>query len=237
MSKLLKIENLETYYGHVHALKGISLDIDHGSIVTVLGANGAGKTTLLRAISGVVKPSCGTMEFENRRIDGLRPHRVVKLGISQVPEGRELFPDLTVLENLLMGAYSRRSRTVVTRDLSALNNYFPILRSRKGQIASTLSGGEQQMLAIGRALMSRPKLLLLDEPSLGLAPMIVEEIYEIVRRINREGTTLLLVEQNANLGLSIAHRGYVLETGKVAVFGKNEELLQNKHVKKAYLGK
>lgn len=237
MSKLLKIENLETYYGHVHALKGISLDIDHGSIVTVLGANGAGKTTLLRAISGVVKPSCGTIEFENRRIDGLRPHRVVKLGISQVPEGRELFPDLTVLENLLMGAYSRRSRTEVTRDLSALYNYFPILRSRKGQIASTLSGGEQQMLAIGRALMSRPKLLLLDEPSLGLAPMIVEEIYEIVRRINREGTTLLLVEQNANLGLSIADRGYVLETGKVAVFGKNEELLQNKHVKKAYLGK
>ena len=237
MSKLLRIENLETYYGHVHALKGISLEVDFKSIVTVLGANGAGKSTLLRTISGLLTPSQGTIEFGNQRIDGLRSHKVVKLGISQVPEGRELFPELTVLENLLMGAYCRKSRIEITGDLTALYHYFPILQSRKGQIASTLSGGEQQMLAIGRALMSRPKLLLLDEPSLGLAPMIVKEIYDIVRRINREGTTLLLVEQNANLGLSIADRGYVLETGKVAVFGKSEELLRNSHVKKAYLGK
>lgn len=237
MSKLLRIRNLETYYGHVHSLKGISLDVDFKTIVTVLGANGAGKSTLLRTISGVVTPSEGTIDFNNQRIDRLKPHKVVKMGISLVPEGRELFPELTVLENLMMGAYCRKNRTEITRDLTALYNYFPILQSRKEQIASTLSGGEQQMLAIGRALMSRPKLLLLDEPSLGLAPMIVNEIYEIVRRINQEGTTLLLVEQNANLGLSIADRGYVLETGKVAVWGKSEELLRNKHVKKAYLGK
>jgi len=237
LSKLLRIENLETYYGHVHALKGISLEVNFKSIVTVLGANGAGKSTLLRTISGLLPPSQGIIEFGNQRIDGLRSHRVVKLGISQVPEGRELFPELTVLENLLMGAYCRKNRIEITRDLTMLYSYFPILQSRKGQIASTLSGGEQQMLAIGRALMSRPKLLLLDEPSLGLAPLIVKEIYEIVRRINREGTTLLLVEQNANLGLSIADHGYVLETGKVAVHGKSEELLQNEHVKRAYLGK
>ncbi|MFZ0451092.1 MAG: ABC transporter ATP-binding protein [Desulfatiglandaceae bacterium] len=236
MSQLLRIENLETYYGQVYALKGISLEADSGSIVTVLGANGAGKSTLLRTISGLISPSGGTIEFGNRRIDGLRPHKVVKLGISQVPEGRELFPELTVLENLRMGAFCRKSMPEIASDLSAVYNYFPILNSRADQIASTLSGGEQQMLAIGRALMSRPKLLLLDEPSLGLAPLIVQEIYGIVRRINTQGMTVLLVEQNANLGLSIAGHGYVLETGKIAVHGKSEALLENEHVKKAYLG-
>jgi branched-chain amino acid transport system ATP-binding protein len=202
-----------------------------------LGANGAGKSTLLRTISGLIFPAKGRIEFEDQRIEGKSPHKIVKIGISHVPEGRELFPELTVLENLIMGAYIRKGKGEITKDLDVIYKYFPILGERKDQSASSLSGGEQQMLAIGRALMSRPKLLLLDEPSLGLAPLIVEGIYRIVRMINMEGTTILLIEQNAKLALAIANHGYVFETGKVTVSGKSKELLQNEHVKKAYLGK
>jgi len=234
---MLKVIDIETYYGNIYALKGISLEVDRGSIVTVLGANGAGKSTLLRTISGLLSPSKGQIEFEGQRIEGMSPHKIVKIGISHVPEGRELFPDLTVLENLIMGAYIRKGMGEITKDMGVIYKYFPILSERKGQSASSLSGGEQQMLAIGRALMSRPKLLLLDEPSLGLAPLIVEGIYQIIRMINTEGTTILLVEQNAKLALAIAHHGYVFETGKVTVLGNSKELLQNEHVKKAYLGR
>ncbi len=237
MDKLLKIDNIETYYGNIHALKGISLEVDYQSIVTVLGANGAGKSTLLRTISGIIAPARGQIEFLGRRIDGIGSHKIVKLGISQVPEGRELFPDLTVRENLMMGAYIRADASEIAEDLDVVYQYFPILGERKHQMASTLSGGEQQMLAIGRALMSRPKLLLLDEPSLGLAPLIVEVIYRIIRRVNEEGTTILLVEQNANLALSIGRYGYVLETGKVVVSGKSKDLIEDEHVKSAYLGR
>ena len=237
MDKFLKIDNIETYYGNIYALKGISLEVDYQSIVAVLGANGAGKSTLLRTISGIVAPARGQIEFLGRRINGISSHKIVKLGISQVPEGRELFPELTVRENLMMGAYIRAGASEIVKDLDVVYQYFPILGQRKHQMASTLSGGEQQMLAIGRALMSRPKLLLLDEPSLGLAPLIVEGIYRIIRRINEEGTTILLVEQNANLALSIGRYGYVLETGKVSVSGKSKDLLEDEHVKRAYLGR
>lgn len=234
---MLTIENLETHYGNIHALKGVSLQVERGNVAAVLGANGAGKSTLLRTISGLVFPSGGRIHFEDRRIECLRPHKIVKLGISQVPEGRELFPELTVFENLMMGAFIRSETGEISRDLSAVYGYFPILKNRRAQRANTLSGGEQQMLALGRALMSRPKLLLLDEPSLGLAPIVVEEIYRIIRRINREGTTILLVEQNAKLGLSVAGFAYVLETGRMVVSGRSEALLRDDHVSKAYLGK
>jgi branched-chain amino acid transport system ATP-binding protein len=234
---MLNVIDIETYYGNIYALKGISLEIKRGSMVAVLGANGAGKSTLLRTISGLLSPSKGQIEFEGQNIGGMSPHKIVKIGISHVPEGRELFPELTVLENLIMGAYIRKGMREITKDLAVIYNYFPILSERKDQGANSLSGGEQQMLAIGRALMSRPKLLLLDEPSLGLAPLIVEGIYRIIRIINTEGTTILLVEQNAKLALAIAHHGYVFEVGKVTVSGNSKELLQNEHVKRAYLGK
>jgi branched-chain amino acid transport system ATP-binding protein len=234
---MLKVLDIETYYGNIYALKGISLEVDRGNIVAVLGANGAGKSTLLRTISGLIFPAKGRIEFEDQRIEGKSPHKIVKAGISHVPEGRELFSELTVLENLIMGAYIRKGKGEITKDLDVIYKYFPILGERKDQSASNLSGGEQQMLAIGRALMSRPKLLLLDEPSLGLAPLIVEGIYRIIRMINMEGTTILLIEQNAKLALAIANHGYVFETGRVTVSGKSKELLQNEHVKKAYLGK
>lgn len=234
---MLKITNIEVYYGNIYALKSISLEVDQGNIVTVLGANGAGKSTLLKAISGLIFPVRGGIEFMQERINGISPHRIVRMGISHVPEGRELFPDLTVLENLMMGAYIKKRIKKITDDLDVIYGYFPILRERKSQIASSLSGGEQQMLAIGRGLMSNPRLLLLDEPSLGLAPRVVEGIYRIIRRINGEGTTILLVEQNAKVALTIANYGYVFENGKVTVVGKSGELLQNEHVKKAYLGR
>jgi branched-chain amino acid transport system ATP-binding protein len=234
---MLTIENLETRYGNIHALKGVSLKVEKGRVASVLGANGAGKSTLLKTISGLVSPTRGRIHFEGLRIEGLQPHKIVKLGISQVPEGRELFPELTVSENLMMGAFIRSDTSGISRDLEAVYGYFPILKDRRAQGANTLSGGEQQMLALGRALMSRPRLLLLDEPSLGLAPIVVEEIYRIIRRINREGTTVLLVEQNARLGLSVAEFAYVLETGRVVVAGRSEALLQDDHVRKAYLGK
>jgi branched-chain amino acid transport system ATP-binding protein len=233
----LSIKDIETYYGSIFALKGISLEVDRGSIVAVLGANGAGKSTLLRTISGLVSPSKGRIELEGQRIVGMSPNKIVRMGISHVPEGRQLFPEFTVLENLIMGAYIRKGIGEIRKDLEIIYKYFPILNERKTQNASSLSGGEQQMLAIGRALMSRPKLLLLDEPSLGLAPLTVEGIYRILRLINVEGTTILLVEQNAKLALSIAKNGYVFETGKVSVYGKSDELLQNEHIRKAYLGK
>jgi branched-chain amino acid transport system ATP-binding protein len=234
---MLNIVDVETYYGSIFALKGISLEVDRGSIVAVLGANGAGKSTLLRTISGLISPSKGRVEFERQRIEGMSPNKIVKIGISHVPEGRQLFPEFTVLENLIMGAYIRKRIGEIRKDLEIIYKYFPILSERKTQNASSLSGGEQQMLAIGRALMSRPKLLLLDEPSLGLAPLTVEGIYRILRLINAEGTTILLVEQNAKLALSIAKNGYVFETGKVTVYGKSDELLRDEHIRKAYLGK
>ena len=234
---MLKITNIEVYYGNIYALKSISLEVDQGNIVTVLGANGAGKSTLLKAISGLIFPVRGGIEFMQERINGISPHRIVRMGISHVPEGRELFPDLTVLENLRMGAYIKKKIKKIADDLDVIYGYFPILRERKSQIASSLSGGEQQMLAIGRGLMSNPRLLLLDEPSLGLAPRVVEGIYRIIRRINGEGTTILLVEQNAKVALTLANYGYVFENGNVTVVGKSGELLQNEHVKKAYLGR
>jgi branched-chain amino acid transport system ATP-binding protein len=234
---MLKIMNIEVYYGNIYALKGISLEVDQGNVVAVLGANGAGKSTLLKAISGLIFPVRGEIEFMQERINGMRPHRIVRMGISHVPEGRELFPDLTVLENLMMGAYIKKRIKKISDDLEVIYGYFPILRERKSQNASSLSGGEQQMLAIGRALMSNPRLLLLDEPSLGLAPRVVEGIYRIIRGINGEGTTILLVEQNAKVALAIANYGYVFETGKVTVVGRGADLLQNEHVKKAYLGR
>jgi len=234
---MLKITNIEVYYGNIYALKSISLEVDQGNIVTVLGANGAGKSTLLKAISGLIFPVRGGIEFMQERINGISPHRIVRMGISHVPEGRELFPDLTVLENLMMGAYIKKRIKEIADDLDVIYGYFPILRERKSQNASSLSGGEQQMLAIGRALMSNPRLLLLDEPSLGLAPRVVEGIYRIIRGINEKGTTILLVEQNAKVALTIANYGYVFENGRVTVVGKSGELLQNEHVKKAYLGR
>jgi branched-chain amino acid transport system ATP-binding protein len=233
---MLDVSNIETRYGNIHALKEVSLRVPKGDIVSVLGANGSGKSTLLRTIMGLVAPSRGAIRFEEKSIAGMKPHKVVRLGISLVPENRELFPDLTVHENLVMGAFTRRGKAKPT-DLEEIFRYFPVLRERGRQLARTLSGGEQQMLAIGRALMSKPRLLLLDEPSLGLAPLMVEEIYRIIRMILAQGTTLLLVEQNANLALSVARFGYVFENGRVSVSGLSDELLQNEHVKQAYLGK
>lgn len=236
-SQLLQVKDIDTYYGSVYALKGVSLEVPEKSIIAVLGANGAGKTTLLRTISGLISPAKGSIEFDDRRIERMKAHRIVRLGISHAPEGRELFPDLTVRENLIMGGYVRKGIKDLTKDLSMIYDYFPILGERRNQKANTLSGGEQQMLCIGRALMSRPKLLLLDEPSLGLAPLIVEEIYPIIGLINREGTAVLLIEQNAMLALSVASYGYVLETGRMILSGDGEKLLGDEHVRKAYLGK
>jgi branched-chain amino acid transport system ATP-binding protein len=234
---MLKIRNIEVYYGNIYALKGISLEVHLGNIVAVLGANGAGKSTLLKAISGLISPVRGEIEFMREKVNGMTPHRIVRMGISHVPEGRELFPDLSVLENLMMGAYIKKRIKKIADDLDVIYGHFPILRERKSQTASSLSGGEQQMLAIARALMSNPRLLLLDEPSLGLAPRVVEEIYRIIRGINGEGTTILLVEQNAKVALTLANDGYVFETGKITVMGRGTDLLQNEHVKKAYLGR
>jgi branched-chain amino acid transport system ATP-binding protein len=233
---MLDVSNIETRYGNIHALKGISLQVTKGDIVSVLGANGSGKSTLLRTIMGLIAPSRGEIRFEGSSIAGVKPHKVVRLGVSLVPENRELFPDLTVHENLVMGAFTRTGKAR-PEDLEEIFRYFPVLKDRRRQGARTLSGGEQQMLAIGRALMSKPRLLLLDEPSLGLAPLMVEEIYRIIRMILAQGTTLLLVEQNANLALSVARFGYVFENGRVSVSGRSDELLQNEYVKQAYLGK
>ena len=238
---MLKLNNIETYYQDViEAIRGVSLEVKENSIVCVLGANGAGKTTLLRTIARLVdddQPEKGTIVFSGRRIERKKSQELVRLGISLVPEGRELFPDLTVSEHLKLGAYTRRDSRGVKEDWQKVITYFPILEQRAGQRADTLSGGEQQMLAIGRALMTRPKLLLLDEPSLGLAPIIVKQIFDIIRKINTESkTTIFLVEQNANLALKVAHRGYVMETGRVTFSDSAENLMANDEVRRAYLG-
>jgi len=234
---MLEIKNLEVSYGAINALHGISLSVKARSIVTLIGANGAGKTTTLKTISGLLKPRAGEILCDGKNISGLPPHQIVKLGLSHVPEGRMIFANLTVLENLRMGAYLQRDKAAIRRELEFVFATFPRLKEREQQVAGTLSGGEQQMLAIGRALMSKPKLLLLDEPSLGLAPLLVKTIFEKIVEINRQqGLTILLVEQNANLALEISHFGYVLETGKVVLSGDSAALRQNPQVKSAYLG-
>ncbi|MDK2817355.1 MAG: branched-chain amino acid transport system ATP-binding protein [Moorella sp. (in: firmicutes)] len=233
---LLKVENLNVYYGAIHALKGISLEVNEGEIVTLIGANGAGKSTTLKTISGLLRPQSGTITYQGQNINGLPAQAIVKMGISQVPEGRRIFPNLTVRENLELGAYLHRDREGINKSIQEVFRRFPRLKERQKQLAGTLSGGEQQMLAIGRALMSRPKLMLLDEPSMGLAPILVQEIFNIIREINEQGTTILLVEQNANIALSVAHRGYVLETGRITLTGNAADLASSEAVKKAYLG-
>jgi branched-chain amino acid transport system ATP-binding protein len=233
---MLKVNEIYASYGPVVALRGVSLHVPEGGIVSVLGANGAGKSSALRAISGLVRISRGSIEFMGHRIDHLAPENIVQRGISQVPEGRQIFGELSVEENLRLGAYTRRDGDGIRKDTQRVYNYFPVLAERRKQTALTLSGGEQQMLAIGRALMARPRLLLLDEPSLGLAPLVTREIFEIIRVINGEGVTVLLVEQNARLALGIAQFGYVLETGVVALADTSESLRQNEDVRRSYLG-
>ena len=233
---LLEVSNLEVCYGVISAVQNVSLAIDRGEIVTLIGANGAGKTTLLRTISGLIKPVRGSIVFDGAPIMGIPAHRIVSAGVNHVPEGRQVFPHLTTRENLLLGAYQQHSRQQIRQDMDRCFDLFPVLRERSEQKAGTLSGGEQQMLAIGRALMARPKLLLLDEPSLGLAPLVVRKIFQIIKDINAAGTTVFLVEQNAHMALTIAHRGYVLQTGSVALADKASALLEHPDVKKAYLG-
>jgi branched-chain amino acid transport system ATP-binding protein len=234
---LLAVSNVETYYGPIMALRGVSFTVSAGAIVTILGANGAGKTTILKTVSGVMDPQKGSVTLEGRAIHGLDPDRVARLGLSHVPEGREVFPFLSVRENLRMGAYPRRDADVVAKDLEMVTEYFPVLSARAEQRAGSLSGGEQQMLAIGRALMARPKVMLLDEPSLGLSPKLVKDIFDIIRRINRErGVTVLLVEQNANLALQTADYGYVLELGRIVMEDTCERLLQKDDIREFYLG-
>ena len=233
---LLELQDLDVHYGAIHALRGISFRVAQGEIVSLIGANGAGKTTTLRAVSGMLKPSGGQIRYQGTGIAGFKPHRLVARGLCHAPEGRGIFPNLTVTENLKLGAFLRRDAQGITQDMEHGFKLFPRLRERALQMAGTLSGGEQQMLAIARALMARPRLLLLDEPSLGLAPTVVETIFNIVQEINKAGVTILLVEQNAHLALAIAHHGYVLETGTVVQSGTGAELLRSPEVRKAYLG-
>ncbi len=233
---MLNIKDLHTHYGHVQALKGVSLNVEEGEIVTLIGNNGAGKSTLLKTISGLVRPSSGSIEFRGQPIEELPSEDIVRLGISQAPEGRRVFPRSSVLENLEMGAYVRNDQKAIQQDIEAMMSRFPILGERKHQLAGTLSGGEQQMLTIARALMSRPRLMMLDEPSLGLMPTLVKKVFEIIKEIHAEGTTILLVEQNARKALAVADRGYVLETGNIVLYGAAEELRNNDEVRKAYLG-
>lgn len=234
---LLKLSNLEANYGAVRSLQGVSLSVEEGGIVALLGANGAGKSTTLKAISGMVKPASGSIEFDGKKLIGMSPNEIVRHGIAHVPEGRKIFKDLTVSENLKMGAYSRSDRSGIDDDMSMVLELFPRLNERLKQIGGTLSGGEQQMLAIGRGIMARPRLLLLDEPSLGLAPLIIADIFATLQKINAEnGMTLLIVEQNANVALKNAAYGYVLQVGRIAVEGKSDELRQNKEVIESYMG-
>ena len=233
---MLKVENLSVHYGVIEAVKNVSFEVNEGEVVTLIGANGAGKTSILRTISGLVRPSSGTISFLGNEIQKVPARKIVADGLSQVPEGRHVFAGLTVMENLEMGAFLRNNREEYQANLKKIFARFPRLEERKNQDAATLSGGEQQMLAMGRALMSQPKLLLLDEPSMGLAPIFIQEIFDIIQDIQKQGTTVLLIEQNANKALAIADRGYVLETGKVVVSGTGKELLASEEVKKAYLG-
>lgn len=233
---MLKLEAVHTQYGPIKALKGVSLEVRPGEIVALIGANGAGKSTTLMTISGILRPSHGKIIFEGMSIAGWPPHEITRTGISQVPEGRRIFPKLTVLENLEMGAFGLKDKKAMADGLTEVFDHFPILFERKAQLGGTLSGGEQQMLAIGRALMAQPKLLLLDEPSLGLAPIVVKKIFEIIQRINRQGRTILLVEQSARTALRLAHRGYVMETGRIVMENEARALLQDPKVKAAYLG-
>ena len=233
---MLEVKDLRVHYGNVEAVKGVSFRVSAGTIVSLIGANGAGKTTSLRALTGLVRPSGGELKFENASLIGLAPHQIVGLGIAHVPEGRRLFPKMTVLENLRMGAYLQTNKTDVTATLGMIYQHFPILRERGRQLAGSLSGGEQQMLAIARALMSRPKLLLLDEPSMGLSPIMTAEIGRIIRQINELDVSIILVEQNAMLALTLAQYGYVLETGSLVMQGDAQELLRDEGVKRAYLG-
>ena len=233
---VLRLEDVHTYYGSIHALKGVSIEVREGEIVTLIGANGAGKSTTLRSVNGLNHPREGSIRFQGRDITNAPPHQIVKMGIAQSPEGRRLFPHMSVYENLEMGAFQRADRRNINEDLDRVYDLFPRLQERRSQKAGTLSGGEQQMCAIGRALMARPKLLMLDEPSMGLAPIFVERIFEIVKEINEQGTTILLVEQNALMALDAADRGYVLETGEIALADEAKALRENEQVRKAYLG-
>jgi branched-chain amino acid transport system ATP-binding protein len=233
---LLELENMHSYYGHIHALQGISLTVEEGEVVTLIGSNGAGKTTTLRSIHGILPPREGRIVFDGEEIQGTPAHELIGRGIAQSPEGRKIFRRMSVLENLEMGAYHRNDRSEIQQDMDRVFELFPRLKERTKQEAGTMSGGEQQMLAIGRALMSSPKLLLLDEPSMGLAPVLVERIFETIREINTQGTTILLVEQNANIALEIATRGYVLETGQIVISASAEKLREDPTVREAYLG-
>ena len=233
---MLDIKDINVYYGAIHAIKGISLYVNEGEIVTLIGANGAGKSTTLRTISGLLKPKTGSITFLDKDIAGMPAHKIVAEGISQVPEGRRIFAEMTVMENLELGAFIRDDKKTIAQDLKMVFRRFPRLEERKLQLAGTLSGGEQQMLAMGRALMSKPKLLLLDEPSMGLAPLLIREIFSIIVDINKTGTTVLLVEQNANMALSIANRAYVLETGRITISGDAKKLASSEEIRKAYLG-
>lgn len=236
MTPLLQLENLHTYYGHIHALKGVSLIVEEGEIVTLVGSNGAGKSTTLRSISGLVRPRQGSIRLEGQDLTSVKPHDIAAMGIGHVPEGRRIFPLLTVRENLEIGAWNVADRAIISDRMEQVFTLFPRLKERVEQKGGTLSGGEQQMLAIGRALMSAPRVLLLDEPSMGLAPVLVEGIFDIIRRINAEGTTILLVEQNALMALEVARRGYVLQTGAIALSDSAKALLNNEMVRKVYLG-
>jgi len=233
---LLELEGVDALYGRIQALRSVTIKVDKGEIVALIGSNGAGKTTTLRTISGLMHPATGTIKFDGQEITRTRPSRIVALGICQSPEGRRLFPRMTVVDNLFMGAYTRTDKTGIASDMDRVFKLFPRLQERRSQISGTLSGGVQQMLAMGRALMARPKLMMLDEPSLGLAPILIETIFSIVREINAQGTTVLLVEQNAHKALDVAHRGYVLETGSIVKTGTGKELLESADVQKAYLG-
>ena len=235
-AKILQVQDIHTYYGNIHALKGVSMDVNQGEIVTLIGSNGAGKSTMLNTISGIIKSKEGHVFLEGVPIEQLSPHKIVRVGISQVPEGRKIFSRLTVKENLDMGAFLRNDNKEIRKDMEAAFQLFPRLKERQNQIAGTLSGGEQQMLAIGRALMARPKLLLLDEPSMGLAPILVETIFDTIKDINKKGTTILLVEQNALIAFQIASRGYVIQTGNMVLEDKTENLQQNEMVRDLYLG-
>lgn len=236
MMSMLKIDNINVYYGSIHALKGVSLEVNEGEIVTLIGANGAGKSTLLKTLSGLLKPKEGSITYLNSSIAGKPAQDIVKAGISHVPEGRRVFADMSVEENIELGAFLRKDRAGIQQDIKKVYGIFPRLQERRKQSAGTLSGGEQQMLAMGRAIMAKPKLLLLDEPSMGLAPLMVKTIFEVIKEINKEGTTVLLVEQNANMALSIANRAYVIETGSVILSGTAEELQASEEIKNAYLG-